>query len=130
MSQTVSPREASATIRLADQVIRAGAIYSMAENRKVYRSIALRNEWIVAVSEDPHGLDGLISAGTHVVDEPGMTIIPAFDDTHNHFINAADDISLVQVDQARSIADVVELIQQQAVQTPAGQRVRTSKEAM
>ncbi len=126
MSQTVSPREASATIRLADQVIRAGAIYSMAEGRKVYRSIALRNEWIVAVSEDPHGLDGLISAGTHVVDEPGMTIIPAFDDTHNHFINAADDISLVQVDQARSIADVVELIRQQAVQTPAGQWVRTS----
>ena len=28
MSQTVSPREASATARLADHVIRAGAIYS------------------------------------------------------------------------------------------------------
>jgi len=48
MSQTVSPREANATVRLADSVIRAGAIYSMAEDRKVYRAIALRDEWIVA----------------------------------------------------------------------------------
>ncbi len=126
MSQTISPREASATVRLADQVIRAGAIYSMAENCKVYRSVALRNEWIVAVSEDPHGLDGLISPGTHVVDEPGVTIIPAFDDTHNHFILGAEDISLVQADQAHSIAELIELIRQRAVQTPPGQWVRTS----
>ncbi len=126
MSQRVSPREAGTTVRLADRVIRAGAIYSMAEDRKVYRSIALRDEWIVAVSEDPHGLDGLISASTHVVDEPGMTIIPAFDDTHNHFINAADDISLVQADQAHSIAELIEFIRQRAAQTPTGQWVRTS----
>ncbi len=51
MSQTISPREISpATARLADCVIRAGAIYSMAEGRKVYRAVALRDDWIVAVS--------------------------------------------------------------------------------
>jgi predicted amidohydrolase YtcJ len=70
MSKTISPREASATVRLADKIIRAGAIYSMAEDRNVYRSIAIRDEWIVAVSQDPHGLDGLITTGTHVVDKP------------------------------------------------------------
>src|SRR2546428_7595107 len=60
MSQTVSPHEISpATASLADRVIRAGAIYSMAADRKVYRAIALRGGWIVAVSEDPHGLDWL-----------------------------------------------------------------------
>jgi len=126
MNQIVSPREASATVRLADHVIRAGAIYSMAEDRKVYRSVALRNEWIVAVSEDPHGLDGLISAGTQVVDEPGMTIIPAFDDTHNHFILGAQDISLVQADQAHSIAELIEMIRQRAAQSQPGQWVLTS----
>jgi len=39
--------------RLADLVIRAGAIYSMAEDRTIFRAIAIREEWIVAVSEDP-----------------------------------------------------------------------------
>src|SRR5215467_12140879 len=126
MSQTLSPRDASATVRLADSVIRTGAMYSMAADRSVYRAIALRDEWIVAVSEDPHGLDGLVSAGTHVVDESGITIIPAFDDNHNHFILAAENLGYVQADQAHSIAELVELIRQRAATTPAGQWIRTS----
>jgi predicted amidohydrolase YtcJ len=125
MNQTVSPREASTIARLADCVIRAGAMYSMAADRKIYRAIALRDEWIVAVSEDPHGLDGLITSGTHVVDEPQLTIIPAFFDTHNHFIIAARNMGKVPADQAHSIAELVELIRKQAAQTPTGQWVQT-----
>jgi hypothetical protein len=50
--------------RLADLVIRAGAIYSMASDRAKLRAVAVRDEWIVAVSSDPHGLDDLITSGT------------------------------------------------------------------
>ena len=120
MSQTLSQRFASETPRLADQVIRAGAIYSMAEDRKVYRSIAIRDEWVVAISEDPHGLDGLISIGTHVVDDPGLTVIPAFDDTHNHLIFAAQNMSHVPVGEAHTLAEFIDLIRQRASQTPPG----------
>src|SRR5215471_17602269 len=126
MSQTVSPRDASATVRLADSVIRAGAMYSMAADRSIYRAIALRDEWVVAVSADPHGLDGLVSADTRVIDEPGLTILPAFDDDHNHFILAAENLGFVQADQAHSIAELVELIRQRAAHTPSGQWIRTS----
>ncbi|HEX6554241.1 MAG TPA: amidohydrolase [Ktedonobacteraceae bacterium] len=126
MSQTISQGETSTTVHLADQIIRAGAIYSMAEDRKVYHAIALRDEWIVAVAEDPHGLDGLISAGTRVIDDPGLTVLPAFDDDHNHFILAAENLGYVQADQAHSIAELVELIRQRAAQTPAGRWIRTS----
>ncbi len=118
MSQITSPREASVT--------RAGAIYSMSVDRSIYRAIAVRDEWIVAVSEDPHGLDGLMSADTRVIDEPDLTILPAFDDTHNHFILAAENLGFVQADQAHSIADLLELIRQRAAHTPAGQWIRTS----
>ncbi|HEX6554800.1 MAG TPA: amidohydrolase [Ktedonobacteraceae bacterium] len=127
MSQTVSPHEINpATARLADSVIRAGAIYSMAAGRKVYRAIAIRDEWIVAVSEDPHGLDGLVSTDTSVIDEPGLTLLPPYDDDHNHFILAAENLGFVQADQAHSITELVELIRQRAAQTPAGQWIRTS----
>jgi predicted amidohydrolase YtcJ len=125
MSQSITPREVSTTVRLADEVIRAGAIYSMSAGRNVYRAIALRDEWIVAVSEDPHGLDGLITSGTHVVDEPGITLIPAFFDTHNHFIITARNIGKVPVDQAHSIAELVELIRQQAARTSPGQWIQS-----
>ena len=86
--------------RLADYIIKAKAIYLMAENHKVYRAIAIRDEWIVAVSENPDGLDGLVSAATLVLDDPALTLLPAFDDSHNHFILAAESIRFVQVDQA------------------------------
>src|SRR6266705_2115666 len=120
------PRAADTPLRLADLVIRAGAIYSMAEDRKVYRSIAIRDEWIVAVSEDSHGLDGLITAGTLVVDDPGLTVIPAFDDTHNHLILAAQNMGLVPVDRAHTLAEFIDLIRQRAVQTPPGAWIQTS----
>jgi predicted amidohydrolase YtcJ len=95
-------------------VIRAGAVYSMAANRSVYRAVALRDEWIVAVSADPHGLDGLVSSDTRVIDEPGLTILPTFDDDHNHFIQAAENLGFVQADRAHSIAELVELIRKRA----------------
>jgi predicted amidohydrolase YtcJ len=37
----------------------------------------------------PHELDALISADTHVLDVPDLIILPAFEDTHNHLILAA-----------------------------------------
>ena len=104
-------------LHLADLVIRAGAIYSMAQDRNVYQAIAIRDEWIVAVSEDSHGLDGLISADTHILDAPELTILPAFEDTHNHFILAAQNSSLVRVDLAHNFAEFIDLIRQRAAQT-------------
>jgi predicted amidohydrolase YtcJ len=111
---------------LADVVIRAGAIYSMAPDHVVYRSVALRDGWVVAASEDPHDLDGLVTDGTRVIDDPGLTILPAFDDSHNHFILTAQGLSLVQPDQAHSIPELLDLIRQRVTQTPAGQWVKTS----
>ena len=111
---------------LADTIIRAGAIYSMAGDRAVYRAIALHDEWIVAVSDDPHGLDGLVSSGTRVLDDPTLTLLPALYDTHNHLLEAARNLTMVPADQAHSIAELVDLIRQRAAQTPPGQWIRTT----
>jgi len=114
------------TPRLADQLIRAGAMYSMAQHRVVYRAIAIRDEWIVAVSQDPHGLDGLISAGTQVLDAPDVTLLPAFEDTHNHLMFAAQNMGLVPVDRAHTLGEFIGLIRQRAAQTAAGTWIQTS----
>src|SRR5258708_10756247 len=126
MRQNSSSAESIAFPRLADLVIRARAIYSMAADRTIFRAIAMREEWIVAVSEDPHGLDGLISSGTRVLDDPELTLLPAFDDTHNHLILAAHNSLLVPVDRARTLAELIELIRQRAAHTPAGAWITTS----
>jgi predicted amidohydrolase YtcJ len=112
--------------RLADRVIRARAVYSMADGRAVYRSLAVRDEWIVAASADPHGLDGLISPGTQVIDAPNLTLLPALFDTHLHLLEAVRNFDLVPADRAHSIAELVDLIRQRAAQTPAGQWIQTT----
>jgi predicted amidohydrolase YtcJ len=114
--------------RLADLVIRAGTIYSMAPDRRVYRALAVRDEWIVAASEEPHDLDGLIGDGTTVVDDPNLTVLPTFIDTHHHFSHAIRNLGLVEADRANSIAELIAMIRQDAATKPAGAWVLTSDE--
>jgi hypothetical protein len=79
MNQNLFPLASHHAPRLADLLIRAAAIYSMAQDRMVYQALAIRDEWIVAVSQDLHSLDGLITADTQVLDAPDLTILPAFE---------------------------------------------------
>jgi predicted amidohydrolase YtcJ len=126
MNHNLFPPTSHNSLRLADLLIRAAAIYSMAQDRVVYQAIAIRDEWIIAVSQDPHGLDGLISADTQILDVRDLTILPAFEDTHNHMMFAAQNMGLVPVDQAHTLAEFIDLIRQRAAQTPAGNWIQTS----
>ena len=110
----------------ADVVIRAGRIYSMSPDREVFRSLAIHGDTIVEVSPDPDGLEYLIGAGTRVIDNRQLTVLPAFCDTHNHLLEATRNRSLVPIDRARSIDDVVQLIRERASRLPAGQWIQTS----
>lgn len=133
MGQPTAPRATASfsstsghELRLADLVIRAGSIYSMAPDRRVTCALAVRDEWIVATSEEPDGLDGLIAEGTRVVDDPGLTVLPTFIDTHNHFSHAMLNVGLIDADRASSVAELVEMIRQEAAKRPSGAWVRTS----
>ncbi len=126
MNQNLFPLASHHAPRLADLLIRAAAIYSMAQDRMVYQALAIRDEWIVAVSQDLHGLDGLITADTQVLDAPDLTILPAFEDTHNHLMFAAQNMGLVPVDRAHTLAEFIDLIRQRAAQTPPGTWIQTS----
>ena len=59
------------TPRLADLIVKAGRIYAMDERRATFRSLAVRDGWIVAVSEGSDGLDRLASSSTTVLEDPG-----------------------------------------------------------
>jgi len=112
--------------RLADCVIRAGAIHAMTPPYKVHRSIAIRDGWIVAIAPDAHDLDDLIDKTTQVIDDPDLTLLPGFIDTHTHLIFAARSINDVPVEKARTIDEFVDLIRKRAATTPKGQWIRTS----
>jgi predicted amidohydrolase YtcJ len=120
------PAAADDEPRLADLIVKAGRVYSMNEERDVHRALAVRDGWIVAVSGERDGLDALASPATHVLDDPELTLLPAFFDTHEHLLDSARNLARVRLEDARSIDELVALIRARAAQTPAGQWIQTS----
>src|SRR5262249_40244967 len=107
-------------------VIRAGRIYTMSPTDHVQRSLAVRDGSLVALADTSNGLDRLISAPTLVVDDPALTILPAFNDTHNHLLEATRNATFVPVNRAHTIAEFVALIRDRAAHTPPGRWIQTS----
>jgi predicted amidohydrolase YtcJ len=113
----------------ADMVIKA-VIHAMVSARETdarsYRAIAVRDGHILALTAEPDGADDLIGAGTMVIDEPGLTILPTCDDTHTHLIFAGRAANDVQVADARNLGEFLDLIARRAATTPDGQWIRTA----
>ena len=110
----------------ADLILKAGLIHSMDGTDRPCRSIATREERIIAVSEDPDGLDGLRAERTRVISEPDLTVLPAIFDDHEHLLDASHNMSLVQPQRASSIEELIDLIRQRAGETKPGQWIVTA----
>jgi predicted amidohydrolase YtcJ len=61
-----------------------------------------------------------------VIDDPALTWLPAFYDTHNHLLEATWNATFVPVHRARTIGEMVSLIHAQATRTPAGRWIQSS----
>jgi predicted amidohydrolase YtcJ len=107
-----------------DRLIRARAIHSM--TGQVYRSVGLYGPRIAAVAADPHGLDDLAGAGTVTVDADGLTLLPAFADSHEHLMEASRNTLLVPVGQATSVAEFTGMVAAAARDAAPGAWVMTS----
>src|SRR5215831_8724455 len=110
----------------ADILIRSSRIHSFSDAQRVARALASRDDSIVALSDTPTGLDGLITPDTHIVDDPSLTWLPAFYDTHNHLLEATRNATFVQVNRAATIAEIIALIREKADRTPPGRWIQSS----
>jgi len=107
-----------------DRIIRAGVVHSM--GGEVFRALGLRGTDVVAVSADVDGLDDLVRPGTVDVDARDLTFLPAFDDSHEHLMEASRNTMLVPVDQARGIEEFLGLVRDAAARVSLGEWVVTS----
>jgi len=110
----------------ADVVIRSPRIYAMSSGNATHGAIAIRGDSIVAVSPAVHGLDGLVEPDTCVIDDPALTWLPAFHDTHNHLLEATRNATFVPVSRAHTIAEMIGLVRDRAATTPSGRWIQTA----
>jgi predicted amidohydrolase YtcJ len=122
---STKPQDSNQT-KTADRVIRAGTIYTMAPDGAPMRSIAIGAGKVLALGAGPHDLDSYVGPQTKVTDDPGLTVLPGFIDTHTHLMFAAAAVHDVPVGEAKDIAGFVELIRKRAAVTPKGEWIRTS----
>jgi predicted amidohydrolase YtcJ len=111
----------------ADIVLRVGRAYAMTPDRKTYQAVAITGGRISAVDPARDGLDALVGDRTAVIDDPGLVLYPAFNDTHNHQLLAARDLDYVSLEHAESIAEIVAALRTAAAAAPAGEWIVSSR---
>jgi len=112
----------------ADLIVAPGTVHAMAGDAAPVAVLAVR-DGMIAASAGPDDRGDLLAAwrgpGTVVIDDPELVVLPAFVDTHNHLMLAAQNILGVPVSQAADIPGIVRLIRERAARTPAGEWIRT-----
>jgi predicted amidohydrolase YtcJ len=113
----------------ADLIVAASTVHTIAASAGPVTALAIRDGKIAATA-GPEGRRDLLAAwrgpGTVMLGDQGLVVLPAFVDTHNHLMLAAQNILGVPVSQAADIPGVVRLIRERAAQTPPGQWIRTA----
>ncbi|MFJ8782052.1 amidohydrolase [Streptomyces sp. NPDC102476] len=110
----------------ADLLVLAGAVHTMEAASAPVTALAVRDGMIAAVA-GPAGASDLLATWrgpkTVILDEPGLVVLPAFVDTHNHLMLTACDVLGVPVSEAHDISQLVGLVRERAERTPPGQWV-------
>ncbi|KAI4644681.1 uncharacterized protein J4E78_009500 [Alternaria triticimaculans] len=110
----------------ADTLIRAGTIETLQPGMPQQRSIALLSGRIIALSEDPAGLDDFIGSKTQIIDVPDSTVLPAFTDTHTHLILAGLTNFDVPVHDVKNLDELFARLKKRASETKEGEWICTA----
>jgi len=93
----------------ADLVFTNGAVYTVDAARSWARTVAVKDERIVAVGSDDDVGD-LVGAATEVIDLRGRMLVPGFQDAHVHPVLGGLDLLQCDLHDGGSLADYERLI--------------------
>ena len=92
----------------ADLISHNGAIYSLDDNNNIYEAIAVKNGKIIALGKNDQILNKYTSEKN--IDLKGFTVFPGFIDAHCHFLEYGLQKNMVDVSDAQSFKETIELL--------------------
>lgn len=108
----------------ADLVLMHGTVLTMDASDAQVEALAVRAGAIVAVGSDAQVMK-LVGPSTRQIDLHGRTVTPGMIDTHSHYAEAgAEDLFNLRLDDATSIADIVQQVQQRVATLRPGEWVQ------
>jgi predicted amidohydrolase YtcJ len=106
----------------ADLVVTNANVRTMDAKRTVAKSIAVLNGKIIAIGSDAD-TKPLIGPKTRVIDAGGKLILPGFNDAHVHFLGTGEQLSSVDLRDAKTPEEFVQRIKDFAAKLPKGRWV-------
>jgi predicted amidohydrolase YtcJ len=103
-----------------DLILYNGQIATFAPELPRCAAIACKDGRVVAIGDDD-AVRALAGTATEQVDLAGRMAIPGFNDAHNHMLELGLKLSRLQLENCRSIAELVELVRDWASRTPPGE---------
>lgn len=110
----------------ADLVITNASVRTMDSKRPTAQSIAVIGDRIVSVGTDAD-TKSLIGPNTKVIDAKGKLVIPGFNDAHVHFMETGQQLSSVDLRDAKTPQEFVERIRNFAAKLPKGRWILGGK---
>lgn len=93
----------------ADLVLRNGTVVTVDENQPEAEALAIAGDRIVAVGTNTE-IDAYIGSGTEVVDLEGKLAVPGFIEGHGHFMSLGDAQTILDLTQADTWEDIVQMV--------------------
>ncbi len=110
----------------ADLVVNNANIRTMDAKRTVARSVAVLNGKIVAIGSEAQ-TKSMIGPQTKVIDAGGKTVIPGFNDAHVHFLETGQQLSSVDLRDAKTPQEFAARIKAFAAKLPKGRWILGGK---
>jgi len=109
----------------ADLILNGGTVITVDPDRPRAEAVAVKNGRILAVGSTSE-LNDLRGAKTRVVDLKGKTVVPGFNDAHNHMASFGMQLQMVSLHAAKTatVADIVAAMRQRAETQEAGTWVK------
>lgn len=103
---------------MTDFILHNGRVHTMDAERPYATALAVVDDTIAAVGSDD--VLALRTPRTRVVDLKGATVLPGLGDSHCHMVWTGQAQEAVDLGPARSFAEAVEMVREQASAVPAG----------
>ncbi|MFP4208985.1 MAG: amidohydrolase [Wenzhouxiangella sp.] len=103
-----------------DLIFVGGSVVTLADDPGQAEAVAVRDGRIVAVGERAE-VESLAGAETEVIELDGRMLMPGFIEGHGHFLGLGESLMTLDLQDTRSFAEVVELVEQAAAEADPGE---------
>lgn len=104
---------------VADTIFFNGSIYTMDDNNPQVEAVVIKADTFLYVGTRV-GADSFVGEGTKMVDLKGKTMVPGLTEGHAHIMGVGYNLLNVDLREAKSYQEVVEMVADRAANTPEG----------